>query len=134
MPALSAGNVAYTLDANHDAGFIDIHRGFLGDANDDGIVNINDFGLLSQNFGKPGGWGQANFFGDATVNINDFGAISQHFGQSILSTSSVATAGELAAFQTASAQFFAANGIPEPTSLALLGLGAAALLARRRQA
>jgi len=30
-----------------DPGFIDLHRGLLGDANDDGVVNFADFTLLS---------------------------------------------------------------------------------------
>ena len=132
MPTV-INNVVYVLDTTQDPGFVCIHRGFLGDANDNGIVNFDDFLILSQNFGQAGGWSKANFLNDPTVDFNDFLVLSQHFGQTILSTGSVATAGELAAFHTASAQFFAANGVPEPTSLALLGIGAAALLARRRR-
>src|SRR6185312_12995021 len=129
MPTV-ANNVAYVLDTNHDAGFVDIHRGFLGDANDDGTVNFDDFLLLSQNFGKPGGWSQANFLSmdpaHPNVDFDSFLVLSQHFGQTIASSSSVATPAELAQFQAASASFFAGTGVPEPTSLALLGVGAAA--------
>ena len=42
--------MVYTLDANHDAGFLDIHRGFLGDANDDGTVTASDYAALDAGF------------------------------------------------------------------------------------
>ena len=38
-----------TLDLSHTPGYIDIHRGYLGDANDDGTVNFSDFVALSNN-------------------------------------------------------------------------------------
>ena len=131
LPA-TANNIAYTLDSTHDPNFITLHRGFLGDANDNGIVNFDDFLILSQNFGQAGGWSQANFLSEPTVDFNDFLVLSQHFGESILPGSSVSAA-EAAQFQAASSSFFAGTGVPEPTSLALLGIGAAALLARRRR-
>src|ERR1035437_7950454 len=132
MPTV-INNVVYVLDTTQDPGFVCIHRGFLGDANDNGIVNFDDFLILSQNFGQAGGWSQANFLDDPTVDFNDFLVLSQHFGESILPGSSAATADELAAFQAASTSFFARAGVPEPASLALLGIGAATLLVRRRR-
>jgi hypothetical protein len=82
MPA-AVGNVVYTLDTTRDAGWVDVHRGFLGDANDSGTVDFNDFVVLSQNFGSLGGWSQGNFGGGPTVDFADFVVLSQHFGQSI---------------------------------------------------
>jgi hypothetical protein len=55
----------------------------IGDVNRDGLVNINDFGGLSANFGQTtgAGWDQGDFNNDGAVNINDFGGLSSNFGQ-----------------------------------------------------
>jgi fibronectin-binding autotransporter adhesin len=129
LPAV-ASNVAYQLDPTTDPTMIRLHRGFLGDANDDGTVNFTDFIILSQNFGQSGTWNQANFTGATVVDFNDFVVLSQNFGNTIAGGALV-TDDEIAMFQSASQSFFAGTGIPEPTSLALLGIGAAGLLTRR---
>jgi autotransporter-associated beta strand protein len=130
VPA-TVNNIAYVLDGA-DPDFIRLHRGFMGDANDDGTVNFSDFIILSQNFGQNGTWNQANFTGTSVVDFNDFVVLSQNFGNTIAGGQLVSDE-EIALFQSASQSFLAGNGIPEPTSLALLGIGAAALLTRRRK-
>ena len=47
----TVNNISYIRSTSHDPGFVDVHRGLLGDANDDGVVNFADFALLSTNFG-----------------------------------------------------------------------------------
>jgi autotransporter-associated beta strand protein len=132
LPAV-VNNVAYQLDATTDPTMIRLHRGFLGDANDDGTVNFSDFIILSQNFGQNGTWNQANFTGASVVDFNDFVVLSQNFGNTIGANALTVSDEEIALFQSASQSFLAGAGIPEPTSLAMLGLGAAALLTRRRK-
>jgi hypothetical protein len=51
-----------------------------GDATGDGTVNFNDFVIVSQNFGQPGGWAQGNFSGSPAIGFNDFVIVSQNFG------------------------------------------------------
>jgi fibronectin-binding autotransporter adhesin len=118
LPAV-ANNVAYTLDTTHDAGFVDIHRGFIGDANDSGTVDSADLTLVLNNLGTTTSlWSSGNFDGAPTIDLTDLNDVLNHLGTSIASTSTV----------------IAVTNTPEPASLSLLALGAAALIARRRKA
>jgi len=93
----------------------------LGDADLNGTVDFNDFVALSQNYGKTGGWSQGNFLGDPTVDFNDFVALSQNYHKTWTTGLAPATASVSAAIST-----------PEPASLGILAIGAASLLARRK--
>jgi autotransporter-associated beta strand protein len=131
LPAADANKIVYTLDTAHDAGFIDIHRGFDGDANDDGVVNFADFVRLSNNYGAAdAGWFGGDFNGDGTTNFADFVRLSNNYGNTVGGGSIVISADEWAALGSFGT---AAAAVPEPASLALLGIGAAALLTRKRR-
>ena len=87
-----------------------------GDANEDQAVNVGDLGILAGNWGQsPRTWEQGNFTTpDTVVDVGDLGVLAGAWGWAL------------------------ANGpglgipAPEPASLVLLGLGALALIRRRR--
>ncbi|MEM9295022.1 MAG: dockerin type I domain-containing protein [Planctomycetota bacterium] len=82
----------------------------LGDANDDGVVDLLDFDILASNFNTntANGASDGDFNGDGTVDLLDFDILAQNFGATSPST------------------------VPEPASAALLTLAVPALLRRRR--
>jgi hypothetical protein len=126
LPA-TQNNINYSLDLITNPGYITLHRGFLGDANDDGLVNFADFVQLSNHYGQSNqGWQGADFNNDHTTNFADFVILSNNYGQSITGSNFTATPEDLAAMNA-----FAAADIPEPASLAILLLASPLLLRRR---
>lgn len=79
----------------------------MGDANDDGIVNALDSEFVAAHWGETGPLGDVN--GDMIVDILDVSLISANWNTGL------------------------ATAVPEPTSFALLCLGAAASVCFRRQ-
>src|SRR4051794_6926759 len=53
----------------------------LGDMNNDGIVDIRDYGIWRQQFGTPGCGIPADLDGNCLVDIRDYGIWRQTFGQ-----------------------------------------------------
>jgi hypothetical protein len=85
-----------------------------GDANGDGTVNGADLNTVLSNFNKTfsgDAWAEGDFNGDGTVNGADLNTVLSHFNQS----ASVGAA------------------VPEPSTFALLAVGALAALAWRRR-
>jgi autotransporter-associated beta strand protein len=116
LPAV-ANNLEYTLDTTHNAGFVDVHLGYIGDANDDGTVDTNDLTLVLGNLGvATASWSAGNFDGAATVDLSDLNAVLNNLGSSI---------GSAAVRTTVTAT-------PEPASLGVM-LGVLPVLLRRRR-
>jgi hypothetical protein len=98
-----------------------------GDANLDGSVNFNDFLVLQNNFNAPGTtFGQGNFDFNGLTDFNDFLVLQNNFGTSLTGAAVSFTASQVAAIQAVAAT------VPEPTTLAWIGISAAATLRRRR--
>src|SRR5260370_27449402 len=53
----------------------------LGDINNDGIVDIRDYGIWRQSFGATDCGNPADLNGDCIVDIRDYGIWRQNFGQ-----------------------------------------------------
>lgn len=91
-----------------------------GDVNLDGVVSLGDLTMLASNYNQSGmAWGQGDISADGSISLGDLTMLASYYGMT-------------------TEQFMAANpGIyptPEPTTIALLGLGAVGLLKRRRAA
>jgi autotransporter-associated beta strand protein len=111
-----------------------VQRAIIGDGNLDGVTNSADYTLLVANFKKTGAnWGMGDYNQDGVVNSLDYTALVANFKKTLSGeanlqpdTASVPSVG-------VGAIGGGTGAVPEPTSLALLGLGAAALLTRRRR-
>ena len=88
-----------------------------GDANLDGQVNDVDATIMAANWGATGDvlWSRGDFNYDGTIDAADAAMISSNW------------------LKTLSASVAAANAVPEPGTLVLLGLGALSLLLMRRK-
>ena len=93
-----------------------------GDADLDGVVNLNDFNRLAANFGLSAGarWSQGDFNYDGVVNLNDFNRLAANFGQS--AGDPIATPEDWSALAAA---------VPEPASPALFGVATSAAISGR---
>lgn len=105
--------------ANRDAGAVYLFQGLhqpelVGDANLDGRVDLADFQILRQNFGKSGTARQGDFTADGWVSLSDLGPLKTNFG--------------------ATRNTPGAAAVPEPSGLLLAALAAvsACLMGWRR--
>jgi len=53
-----------------------------GDANGDGLVDVQDYGIWRQNFGARNCGSVADFDGNCSVDVRDYGTWRQNFGRS----------------------------------------------------
>jgi hypothetical protein len=71
---------------------------------------------------------------DGTTAFSDFVSLANNFGQTFGGSSNfVVSTEEVAMFHAASAAFLEAHGVPEPGTLGVVVIGAAALLWHRRR-
>jgi hypothetical protein len=91
-----------------------------GDANRDGIVDLQDFTILKAHFGEAGSWGDGNFNGDWVIDSQDFTILKAHFG-------------DTASMEAVSMWASSMGLVPEPATLALLAIGGLLALARPRR-
>ena len=103
-----------------DATSVLVKYTYWGDANLDGVVDANDYDVIDKYFlftPEPDnmGWWTGDFNYDGVIDANDYDRLDRAF-----------------LFQTGPLAGGAAASTPEPATLALLALGAAALAARRR--
>ena len=75
---VSASGAAMAADHTFDFLFL------RGDANNNGIVNLQDFNILAANFGQTGrDFTQGDFDYDGLVNLRDFNILASRFGTSV---------------------------------------------------
>ena len=65
-----------------DIGAFEYYPQFNADINGDGTVDLQDFGILKDNFGNTGAtWAMGDINGDGMVDLQDFSIMKDHFGQ-----------------------------------------------------
>ena len=127
VPSAAPGGQLFGVAA--DPTSVVVRTTIIGDTNLDSSVNFNDLLNLAKNYNQTSKFwqhGDSNY--DGTVNFNDLLNLAKHYNQA-MPTEPVA--GASAEFQADMAAAFAA--VPEPGTLGLLGIGAGALLGRRRR-
>ena len=135
---IQAGKIKTSLaSSTRNVGYADLGGGktkvvfaLLGDANLDRTVNFDDLLALAKNYGVTSGkfFSQGDFTYDGGVDFNDLLALAKNYNQSF-------AAADLASATSAdfTTDFLLAKSlVPEPTSIALLGLPIAAFARRRR--
>ena len=108
--AVNADDLAYVVEMkllmDEETGEVGT---LLGDFNLDGLVNAVDVAIMDAYYGNQGGYNLGDANGDGVINAVDLAILAQTFGSDA-----------------------GAAAVPEPVSLSLLGIGAVALLRRKR--
>ena len=109
------------------AGDVLLKYTYYGDADLSGAVDGTDYSRIDSGYlTQATGWNNGDFNYDGAINGSDYTLIDNAFNRQGAQLN--------AQLASATAQVAAsASAVPEPTSLALLGIGAASLLGRRRR-
>jgi hypothetical protein len=91
-----------------------------GDTDMDGDIDLNDLATLASNYGLAANsyWDMGDFDRDGDVDLSDLSALAANYGS-----------GEAQAF----ADFQSLTGVPEPSTLAIFGLGLLGIASRGRR-
>jgi autotransporter-associated beta strand protein len=109
---------------------------YFGDALLDGNVTSADYLQIDNGFNNPlTGWYNGDFNYDGVVNGDDYSLIDNAYNSqgTAFPTSVSAGPAEMIASDTAQIDSVATPAVPEPTTLGMLGIGAAGMLMRRRR-
>ena len=99
-----------------------------GDANLDGKINVDDYGRIDLNIPLgTSGWYNGDFNYDGKINVDDYGIIDFNVG---IQGAPFPTSGGLAG--SGASALGGVSAVPEPAGVAILALGASALLGGRR--
>src|SRR3954465_8082191 len=80
-PSLPAAPPGVPAGSPRGAGRAGQSPTLLGDINNDGIVDIRDYGIWRQNFGQTNCGNPADLDGNCIVDVRDYGIWRQNFGQ-----------------------------------------------------
>jgi len=129
MATFPAGSTNFGGVNNVDVSSILVAAVFKGDANMDGVVDIQDLTDVANHWQQSvTDWSQGDFDGSNFVDIQDLTAVANNWQAGV-------GAGGGSSFSDALAQIggFKPAATPEPASLAVLGLGGLVLSSRRRR-
>jgi hypothetical protein len=118
-----------SLAVTYTTASVFVRAAYPGDTDFSGTVDFDDLLKLAQNYGLGGKtWVEGDFSGNGAVDFDDLLTLAQKYGQSIPALN---LAGLNASF--AADWALAQSLVPEPTSLAALGLVAGGVMTRRRR-
>jgi len=140
-PGASNTSSAYTVSATQ----VNLTNALHGDATLDGTVNFSDLSEVLTHYGNTDTkWGDGNFlFGsipaDTTINFSDLSLVLTNYNSTLGPAPSIVAADAALLADPSAVALLESNGItpvaavPEPASLALIGLLGAGTLVRRRR-
>jgi hypothetical protein len=110
LTAASFGTVEWAI-ADGSNGTASVFITLSGDSNLDKTVDVIDLGFLATNYGTSGkAWQTGDYNGDGVVDVVDLGLLATNYGAGVS----------------------AADLVPEPATMALIGLGMALVVRRRK--